>query len=97
MSEPERRALHARLAEVIDDPEEQVRHRALTDAGPDEATAAALNEAARRTWLIAGPADADVTSQRSPQLNHLLPQHTPSSMTRTVFECIVEDLNAPRR
>lgn len=50
-SEPERRALHARLAEVVDDPDEGVRHRALAATGPDEATAAALDAAARRAYL----------------------------------------------
>jgi DNA-binding CsgD family transcriptional regulator len=63
MSEPERRALHARLAEVIDDPEEQVRHRALAAAGPNEAMAAALDEAARRAWLRgAGDAASDLVA-----------------------------------
>lgn len=37
-----RRALHRRLAELVDDPEEQARHLALAASPPDEAVAAAL-------------------------------------------------------
>ena len=42
LSESERRALHARLAEILDDPEERARHLARAVDGPDEAVAAAL-------------------------------------------------------
>jgi DNA-binding NarL/FixJ family response regulator len=54
-----RRALHAQLAELVADPEERVRHRALAAAGPDEGVAAALEDAAvvaraRGGWETAG-------------------------------------------
>ncbi len=41
-----RRELHARLAPIVHDPEEQARHLALSVDGPDAAVAAALEEAA---------------------------------------------------
>jgi DNA-binding CsgD family transcriptional regulator len=44
----ERRALHRRLAEVVDDPEERAGHLALGADGPAEDVAAALHEAALR-------------------------------------------------
>jgi DNA-binding CsgD family transcriptional regulator len=54
-----RRALHARLAELVADPEECARHRALAATGPDEDVAAALAAAAavaraRGAWETAG-------------------------------------------
>jgi tetratricopeptide (TPR) repeat protein len=41
-----RRQLHARLATIVDDPEERARHLALSVEGPDVAVAGALEEAA---------------------------------------------------
>ncbi len=54
-----RRELHARLAELVEDTEERVRHLALAAAAPDEAVAAALVDAAagaraRSAWDAAG-------------------------------------------
>jgi DNA-binding CsgD family transcriptional regulator len=54
-----RRELHARLAELVEDSEERVRHLALATAAPDEAVAAALADAAagaraRGAWDAAG-------------------------------------------
>ena len=54
-----RRELHARLAELVEDTEERVRHLALAAAAPDEAVAAALVDAAagaraRGAWDAAG-------------------------------------------
>ena len=40
-----RREIHARLATIVADPEERARHLALSADGPDEAVAAALEEA----------------------------------------------------
>jgi DNA-binding CsgD family transcriptional regulator len=42
-----RHQVHRRLAEVVEDPEERARHLALASDGPDEETAAALEDAAR--------------------------------------------------
>ena len=54
-----RRQLHRRLAELAEDGEERVRHLALATAGPDEAVATALEDAAegaraRGAWDAAG-------------------------------------------
>jgi DNA-binding CsgD family transcriptional regulator len=54
-----RRALHRRLAGLVADPEERVRHLALATGRPDEDVAAALEEAAggaraRGAWEAAG-------------------------------------------
>jgi DNA-binding NarL/FixJ family response regulator len=45
-STAERRELHARLAELLPDPEERARHLALATEGPDEEVASALDRAA---------------------------------------------------
>jgi DNA-binding CsgD family transcriptional regulator len=43
-----RQALHGRLATVVSDPEERARHLALSNEGPDEEVATALEAAANR-------------------------------------------------
>ena len=50
-----RRALHKRLAEVVEDPEERARHLALGAKGPDAVVAAALDDAARRARSRGAP------------------------------------------
>jgi len=50
-----RREIHALLASVVSDPEERARHLALAADGPDEATAAALEDAARRASARGAP------------------------------------------
>jgi DNA-binding CsgD family transcriptional regulator len=47
-SSEERRALHARLAELVADPDERARHLALGADQPDEGVAAAIESAASR-------------------------------------------------
>jgi DNA-binding CsgD family transcriptional regulator len=56
-SEPpeRRRRLHHRLAGVVGDPEERAHHLALSAAGPGEAVAAALEEAAGRAERRGAP------------------------------------------
>ena len=46
---------HARLAEILDDPEERARHLALSTQEPDETVAAALEDAARRAAARGAP------------------------------------------
>jgi DNA-binding CsgD family transcriptional regulator len=56
--EARRRALHGRLAEILDDPEERGRHLALATEHPDASVADALDEAARRARARGAPASA---------------------------------------
>ena len=53
-----RRALHARLATIVRDPEERARHLALSAEGPDVAVAAALEEAAALAFSRGAPQSA---------------------------------------
>jgi DNA-binding CsgD family transcriptional regulator len=50
-SDARRRQLHARLADVVTDPEERARHRAHSVLQADEATAAEIEQGARRAAL----------------------------------------------
>ena len=59
-----RRALHGAIAELVGEPEERARHLALAATGPDEAVAAALEDAAQR----AAPAAAADLYDRAAQL-----------------------------
>jgi DNA-binding CsgD family transcriptional regulator len=64
LSPADRRALHARLAAVLDEPEERARHLALAAGEPDAAVAVALDEAARRAAARGAPdAAADLLEQ----------------------------------
>jgi len=58
MPATKRRALHARLANVVDDPEERAQHLALATDRPDGSVARALDEAARRATARGAPATA---------------------------------------
>ncbi len=53
-----RRTLHARLADVLDDPEERGRHLILASDGPDLSVAAALDEAAMQARARGAPGSA---------------------------------------
>jgi DNA-binding CsgD family transcriptional regulator len=57
-SAPERRRVHARLAEAIADPEERARHLALSASGPDSGVAAALDSGAASAHARGAPAAA---------------------------------------
>ena len=50
-----RRELHARLAEIVDDPDEQALHLALAASGPDARVAAIVEDAARRARARGAP------------------------------------------
>lgn len=69
-STPDRRELHARLAAILDDPEEQARHLALARTGPDADVAEALDRAclsARRRGAAAAAAElALLARERTP-------------------------------
>ncbi|WP_040478396.1 AAA family ATPase [Longispora albida] len=66
----QRRAAHAALAQAVDDPVEQVRHRALATASPDAGLAEALARAARVAAARGAPATAA-------ELARLAAGHTP--------------------
>src|SRR4051812_4518558 len=51
----QRRELHARLAEIVDDPDEHALHLALAASGPDARVAAAVEDAARRARARGAP------------------------------------------
>jgi DNA-binding CsgD family transcriptional regulator len=70
LSAPERRALHARLAGILDDPEERARHLALAADEADEAVAAALDGAARRAAARGAP---DAAAELLEQARRLTP------------------------
>ncbi len=63
-----RRALHAAIAELVTEPEERARHLALAATGPDEAVAAALEDAARRAESRGAPAAAADLFERAAHL-----------------------------
>ena len=55
LSPSKRRALHARLAAISEDPEEQARHRALAASQPNAEVAHLLDDAARRARSRGAP------------------------------------------
>ena len=63
-----RRALHRRLAEVADEPEERARHLALAAEGPDESVAATLAVAARTMAARGAPQGAAEFAERALRL-----------------------------
>jgi DNA-binding CsgD family transcriptional regulator len=58
LDDSERRDLHRLLASIVDEPEERTRHLARAALGPDEETAHALEDAARRARSRGDPAIA---------------------------------------
>jgi AAA ATPase domain len=63
-----RRALHARLAEVVPSAEERARHLALAMAGPDGHVAGILEQAARAAYLGGAPAAAADLAEQAHRL-----------------------------
>jgi DNA-binding CsgD family transcriptional regulator len=68
-SPAQRRQLHARLAAVLDDPEERGRHLALAAEHPDAEVAAALDEAARRARARGAPDAAAMLWEQARRLS----------------------------
>ncbi len=58
MPQVQRQKLHAKLAGVVNDPEERARHLALSVEGPDAAVSDALEKAARRAASRGAPQSA---------------------------------------
>ncbi len=76
-STAERRSVHQRLAEHVEDPEERARHLALAAAGPNPGVAAALDEAA-------GLASARGAPDTAAELSDLARRLTPPRDTDTL-------------
>ncbi len=80
----EQRQIHARLAEVVPDPEQRARHLALATLHPDESTAAALEEAATRARARGAP---DAAAELAGMARRLTPPDRPEdSARRGLFE-----------
>ena len=65
---PQRRTLHAHLADVSEDVEERARHRALASAEPDATTAAFLDEAAAHASARGAPEAAAELAEEAVRL-----------------------------
>ncbi len=75
--------LHARLAEILDDPEERGRHLALSTDPPDAGVASALDEAARRARVRGAPGAA---AELSEQARRFTPEHASAEGRRRGIE-----------
>nr|MBA3330937.1 AAA family ATPase [Actinomycetota bacterium] len=78
-----RRRIHARIAELVDDPEERARHLALAVAGPDAAVAASLDDAAHRAHARGSQGAA---AELSDQAFRLTPPEHPREARRRAVE-----------
>ena len=74
-----RREIHARLADIVADPEEGARHLALATEGPDEVVAGALEAAARRARARGAP---DAAVELAALSIHLTPPDRPNDVAR---------------
>ena len=83
-----RRALHARLVGVSEDPEEQARHRALAAAGPDAEVADLLEDAARGARNRGAP---DAAAELLELAVALTPEEREDDRTRREF-ALAQDL-----
>jgi len=79
MSPARRREIHAGLAAIVADPEERARHLALAADRPDEVTADALEEAARRAAARGAP---DAASELAAIAARLTPPDRPDDRRR---------------
>lgn len=73
------REIHARLAAVVSDPEERVQHLALVAEEPAEATASALEDAARRANARGAP---DAAAELAGSAARLTPSDQPHDARR---------------
>jgi DNA-binding CsgD family transcriptional regulator len=74
-----RRDIHARLAQVVADPEERARHLALAAEGPDEVVASALEAAAKRARARGAP---DAAIELAALAIHMTPEDLPTEVAR---------------
>lgn len=83
MEAPQRRAIHARLAELVQDPEEGARHLALAATGADAEVATALDAGAEHAGARGAPAAAAELLERAAQLT---PAEDPSAACRRLAD-----------
>ncbi|HSL64132.1 MAG TPA: hypothetical protein VK874_05680, partial [Gaiellaceae bacterium] len=76
-----RRTLLARLAEIVDDPDERARHLALAAAGPDRRVADAVEDAARRARARGA---AQAAAELWERARRLTPRGDPDGWKRAV-------------
>ena len=74
-----RREIHARLAELITDPEERARHLAIATTEPDEGVAMALEDAAQRARARGAPHAA---AELAAEARRLTPADRPTDARR---------------
>jgi DNA-binding CsgD family transcriptional regulator len=91
LADSDRRALHARLAELLEDPEERARHLAAAAAGSDEMVAAALAEAARRAAARGAP---DAAAELLERARTLTPDDDPERRGRRGVEAAERQFEA---
>lgn len=103
----ERRMVHRELADIVQDPEERARHLALTSPEPNEALAAALDDAsvrvagrgatdvaanfAQRALEFTPPGDHDAAFRRATAAGQHALAAGDRPRARALFECAVAD------
>ena len=80
-----RQELHAHLAETVPDPEERAHHLALAARHPDEAVAAALDDAARRARGRGAP---EVAASLADQAIDCTPADASDALLRRRFDAV---------
>jgi DNA-binding CsgD family transcriptional regulator len=86
----ERRALHALIAEVVEEPEERARHLALATDAPDEDVAASLDEAARSVRARGAPGEAAELYEEARRLTPPLQTNDAARRAVDAAECHFE-------
>jgi DNA-binding CsgD family transcriptional regulator len=86
----ERRALHARIADVVEEPEERARHLALAAVAPDEDVAASLDRAARSVRARGAPGEAAELYEEARRLTPPLQTHHAARRAVDAAECHFE-------
>jgi DNA-binding CsgD family transcriptional regulator len=90
LSVAERRQIHARLAEIVPDPEQRARHLALATIRPDETVAATLEDAATRARARGAP---DAAAELAGMARRLTPADRTEDVARRglleASECLV--------
>jgi DNA-binding CsgD family transcriptional regulator len=81
---PDRRAMHLRLAALVEDPEQRARHLALAAEGPNAGVAGALDDAAR---FARGRGAPDAAAELAELARRLTPPGDDEGARRRSLEC----------